>query len=273
MPSAPRRRPRWRGPSLAVLVVAVVIGVVASLLPSLLPTTGEKASAAAVIRPPAAAKVLDDQRARTLVLLPARSRGRLVLFVHGSGGNEHSLLLERKRERVANALLADGYVLAAALAGGNAWGNPTTVQDYRAFATALMQRYHLTRVYMMAESMGGLAGMQLGNRLTAARALVGIYPVCDLRTMLRHRSFTAAIAAAWAGRGAEAVEPVAPARLPTMVWASAGDTVVPRASNGASCVARARAAGTSATLVPTAGEHGDPSNFQAAAVVRFFDAH
>jgi hypothetical protein len=58
-----------------------------------------------------------------------------------------------------------------------------------------------------------------------------------------------------------------------IVWASAGDTIVPRATNGASCVARARAAGTPATLVPTVGDHGDPSNFRPADVVRFFDAH
>src|SRR5206468_73071 len=82
---------------------------------------------------------------------------------------------------------------AAALAGGNAWGDARTVEDYRAFTTSLMRRYHLTRVYLMAESMGGLAGMQLGDRLPRAQALVGIYPVCDLRTMVRHRTFTAAI--------------------------------------------------------------------------------
>jgi hypothetical protein len=121
--------------------------------------------------------------------------------------------------------------------------------------------------------MGGLAGMQLGNRLPAAKALAGIYPVCDLRTMVRHRTFTAAIAAAWAGRSAKAVEPVTPARLPMIVWASAGDTIVPRSTNGASCVARATAAGTPATLVPTVGDHGDPSNFDPAAMVAFFDAH
>jgi pimeloyl-ACP methyl ester carboxylesterase len=253
--------------------VAVVIGVVASLLPGLLPTSAEKASASSAIRPPAAAKVLEDERTHTLVLLPHANRGRLVLYLHGSGGNEHSLLLLKKRERVANALLADGYVVAAALAGGNAWGNATTVQDYRAFAATLMRRYHLTRIYLMAESMGGLAGMQLGDRLPAAKALIGIYPVCDLRTMVRHRTFTAAIAAAWAGRSPTAVEPVSPARLPMIIWASADDTVVPRATNGASCVARARASGTPATLVPTVGEHGDPSNFRPEAVTTFFDAH
>jgi pimeloyl-ACP methyl ester carboxylesterase len=253
--------------------VAVVVGLVAALLPSLLPTPVEKASASSSIRPPAAAKVIDDERAHTVVLLPHELRGRLALYLHGSGGTEHSLLMARKRERVANALLADGYVVAAALSGGNEWGNARTVADYRAFAETLMRRYALTRVYLIAESMGGLAGMQLGNRLPQAKALVGIYPVCDLRTMVRHRTFTAAIHAAWAGRSAKAVEPVSPARLPMIVWASAGDTIVPRATNGGSCVARARAAGTPATLVPTVGDHGDPSNFRPADVVRFFDAH
>jgi alpha-beta hydrolase superfamily lysophospholipase len=275
-PVAPDHRARgpWRRPGpWLIAVVAVVLGLVASLLPSLLPTPAERASAASALRPPAAAKVLEDERAHTLVLLPREPRGRLALYLHGSGGNEHSLLVVRKRERVANALLAHGYVVAAALAGGNAWGNRTTVQDYRAFTATLMRRYHLTRVYLIAESMGGLAGMQLGDRLAQAKALVGIFPVCDLRTMVRHRSFTAAIHAAWAGRSANAVEPVTPARLPMLVWASDGDTIVPRATNAASCVARAKAAGTPATLVSTVGDHGDPSNFQPAAVVAFFDAH
>lgn len=274
VPSDRVRRAPWRGASPWMLaVVAVVMGLVAALLPSLLPTPAEKASAAAVLRPPAAAKVLVDERAHTLVLLPRSSRGRLALYLHGSGGTEHALLMARKRERVANALLADGYVVAGALAGGNAWGNPATVADYRVFAETLLRRYRLTRVYLVAESMGGLAGMQLGDRLPQAKALAGIYPVCDVRTMVRHRSFTAAIRAAWSGRDPTAVEPVAPAHLPTVVWASAGDTIVPRATNGAACVARVKAAGTPATLVATVGDHGDPSNFRPADVVRFFDAH
>src|SRR4051794_4166543 len=189
VPSDCARIPSWRGPGLLVLV-AVAIGLIAALVPSLLPTPAERASAASAMRPPAAAKVVEDERAHTLVLLPHRPRGRLALYLHGSGGNERSLLMVRKRERVANALLADGYVVAAALAGGNAWGNPTTVQDSRAFAGRLMRRYHLSSVYLMAESMGGLAGMQLADRFPAAKALAGIFPVCDLRTMVRHRSFT-----------------------------------------------------------------------------------
>jgi pimeloyl-ACP methyl ester carboxylesterase len=217
--------------------------------------------------------VILDEKAHTVVLLPRVPRGRLALYLHGSGGTERTLIDTRKRERVAEALLADGYVVAAALAGGNQWGNAATVRDYRSLAATLQRRYGLTRVYLVAESMGGLAGMQLGRTLPAAKALVGIYPVCDLRTMVRHRSFTAAIRAAWAGRSPKAVEPVAPATVPMLVWASPDDTVVPRSTNGAACVARAAASGTPATLVSTVGEHGDPSNFRPADVVRFFDAH
>jgi pimeloyl-ACP methyl ester carboxylesterase len=226
-----------------------------------------------IVRPAAARAVLDDPAARTLVMLPTTSRGRLALYLHGFGGDEHALLVP-KRARVANALLADGYTVAGALAAGNAWGDPGTVQDYTAFARTLMRRYDLTRVYLVAESMGGLAGMQIAGRLPEAKALVGIFPVCDLRTMTHHSArFTAAIRTAWRRRSARAVEPVAPARLPTRIWASAADTVVPRAANGASCVTRARAAGADAALVPTVGEHGDASNFRPAAITAFFDAH
>jgi pimeloyl-ACP methyl ester carboxylesterase len=269
------RRTPWRGARIWTLAaVAVVIGLVVALLPSLLPSAkGERASAASVVHPAAARSVIDDPAAHTLVLLPRTSRGRLALFLHGFGGDEHSLLVP-KRERVAEALLADGYTVGAALAGGNAWGDAATVRDYGTFARSLMRRYDLHSVYLIAESMGGLAGMQLAGRLPQTKALAGIYPVCDLRTMTHHsRRFTTAIEAAWRGRSARAVSPVTPAGVPMRVWASAADTVVARATNGAACVWRARAAGTDAVLIPTVREHGDPSNFRPAAVVAFFDAH
>ena len=66
------------------------------------------------------------------------------------------------------------------------------------------------------------------------------------------------------------MSPVQVGRTPMIVWASPADTVVKASTNAAVCVAEAKAAGAEVTYFQTTGEHGDPSNYQPAAVVRFF---
>lgn len=125
---------------------------------------------------------------------------------------------------------------------------------------------------LIGESMGGLASLQLANRLPHVKAWVGIYPVCNLATMTARYPDTAL---AWPGGTADRLSPVdlsAMRGLKMMFFASPGDTVVPKATNTDRCAARATAAGASVQVVETTGEHGDKSTFQPALVVSFLDA-
>jgi fermentation-respiration switch protein FrsA (DUF1100 family) len=88
----------------------------------------------------------------------------------------------------------------------------------------------------------------------------------------KHR-FAGWIRRDWAGADRSVVSPVAVPRVPMMIWASAHDTVVSAALNAERLAEAERAAGGSVVYTPTSGNHGDPSNFRPAVVVRFFDDH
>jgi dienelactone hydrolase len=207
------------------------------------------------------------------VVVPPRRNGALAVFVHGSGEDRRTMVDDRRHSGVARDLVEHGYVVLAADAGGRAWGDAASVADYRALIARTVRDYGLHDVFLMAESMGGLAAMQLARSVPDVRAVTAWYPVYDLRTMATKHRFAGWIARAWAGADRSVVSPVAVPRVPMMIWASAHDTVVSAALNARRLAAAERAAGGTVVYSPTAGNHGDPSNFRPAAVVRFFDDH
>lgn len=216
--------------------------------------------------------MLDDARTATTTVVPARANGALVVFLHGWGQTRAGLLTRRSQATVTRALTARGYTVLAADAALKAWGDPASVAEYREAIERTRTRYGLRDVFLMGESMGGLATMQLARTLPAVRAVVAWYPVCDVRTMTERR-FQASIDAAWAGRSRRPVSPVAVGPTPMLIWASAADTVVDARGNAAVCTAEARKAGAQVTYFHTTGEHGDPSNFAPSTVADFFDRH
>lgn len=219
------------------------------------------------------AKVIDDPATASVLVVPAHPNGALAVFVHGSGQGRETILRDRRDFVVARALVDHGYLLLAADAGGRAWGDAASVSDYERLITATVRAHDVHDVFLMAESMGGLATMQLAARMPGVRAVTAWYPVCDLRTMEHKPHFAAAIAKAWATGDRRIVSPVAVPPVPLTIWASPQDTVVPAAGNAAVCAARAREAGAPVTYVRTTGDHGDPSNFRPTQVLSFFDAH
>lgn len=196
--------------------------------------------------------------------------GRAVIYAHGAS---------QRADAIANpggvgdglvpALIAAGYSVAATDAHGDNWGNDASLTDYAAVRAELARR-GAKQFFVLAASMGGLDGL----RLTAGvEAFAGIYPVCDLSTML-DGPLGAAVSNAWGGAVPTALSPVQTAEpngLPMLFWASPGDTLVHKATNTDRCAADARAAGASVEVVTTAGDHGDPTNFDPARLVAFFD--
>jgi len=144
------------------------------------------------------------------------------------------------------------------VAGGNAWGNGASVDAYSTLIDGVADSYGVAGVYLVAESMGALAGAQLAARDDVA-AWVAIYPVCDPST-ITEPDLVAQIKAS----GTTITAPLEWPGTPRMVWASMGDTLVPTASNAAVCAGE---------FIETEGNHGDPSNFDVVAVASFFDAN
>ena len=215
---------------------------------------------------------------RAVLLEPEQPNGRLVVYLHGASGGADDVLAQGDRARgdLAAGLAAAGYAVAASDAHGAAWGNPASVADYQALTAEARRRSGATSVYLLAESMGGLAAVQLTapGALDGLRALAGIYPVCDLSSV--RAGFAASVDAAYGGDADAAVAALSPVRpdpsVPLQIWASADDTVVPAAQNAEVCVAEALAAGGSARLVRTVGDHGDPSDFALDDLLEFYDS-
>jgi dienelactone hydrolase len=219
------------------------------------------------------AKVIDDRATASVLIVPARPIDALAVFVHGSGQTRDSVLSTRRDFIVAKELVEHGYLVLAADAGGRAWGDAASVADYERLIASTVRDHGVRDVFLMAESMGGLATMQLAARVPDVRAVTAWYPVCDLRTMAHKPHFAAAIAKAWRTGDRRIVSPVAVPAVPLTIWASPQDTVVSAARNAAVCAAEARKAGAPVTYVRTTGEHGSLSNFHPAQVLSFFETH
>ncbi|MGY1639803.1 alpha/beta hydrolase family protein [Geodermatophilus sp. SYSU D00703] len=211
-----------------------------------------------------------------MVLLPEQANGRVVVYLHGYEADSAALLNDVAFGEVAEGLVDAGYAVAASDAGGNAWGDPASVAAHADLAAAVTDLVDATDVYLVAESMGGLAGAQLveQRRIPGLRGYAGIFPLCDLSSV--YDDFAESIDAAYGSAVEGALEELSPVALgdavPAVFWASDDDTVVDRGRNADVCAAQVVARGGSAVVVPTEGEHGDPSNFDLPALLAFFDA-
>ncbi len=201
-----------------------------------------------------------------IVFASARARtDRVVVYFHGANQSPYDILAEPKHKGVSAALIRSDYAIAAADAGGTAWGDDASVNDYLGLINRLRSRGY-TRFYFLAESMGAYPALRVALRVKPL-AMALLYPLCDLRSV---PAVASDVRSAWNGR-----IPSLPraTNVPLLVFASPYDSVVPKAENADQCVAQARMAGAPTTLVQTTGAHGDKSNFQPTRVVSFFQRY
>jgi dipeptidyl aminopeptidase/acylaminoacyl peptidase len=205
-----------------------------------------------------------------VILTPkAPSRG-IVLYVHGNKQTEREVLSGLNVAPLTAELLKAGYTVVSSRGAGNAWGNPASLRTYQTLISYVRQVSPVDDLYLMGESMGGLASLKLAGSDPQVKAWIGFYPVCDTRTLQDQEDLREGIADAYPdGKGLETVTPVAiPQRVPLLFFASPDDTRVPKSSNTDACAAKSK----KAAVVTTEGNHGNASNFQADKVLAFFDA-
>ncbi len=211
-----------------------------------------------------------------LVRVPERPNGRVVVYAHGLEARATALLNDEAFGALADGLVDAGYVVAAGDAAGDAWGNAASVDAHAALAVAVTDLVGARDVYLVAESMGGLAGAQLvtGRRIPGLRAYAGISPLCDLGSV--HHDHERSIAAAYGPAVDDALAELSPVRLdpvvPVRIWASADDTTVDRRRNADVCAAQVVAGGGRADVVGAEGGHNDPSTYDLAGLLAFFEA-
>jgi hypothetical protein len=201
-------------------------------------------------------------------LRPHRPTNRLVIYVHGAGGTAETITADAAHLSLTNALLGHGFAVAASDAHGmQNWGDPASVIDY----VHLAHRLPSTRIYILAESMGALDGVQLIDRLHP-KAWGGIYPVCNVAS-LKSEVLINQIYETWDGPAPARLSPVTASNvegLPVLMWASPGDHFVPKAQNADTCARRMKKGGANVDEISTTGDHGDLSNFQPARLLHFF---
>jgi dipeptidyl aminopeptidase/acylaminoacyl peptidase len=221
-----------------------------------------------------------DAGRQPAVLLSAGPAARkVVVYMHGAGETIQNAFRDPAKEKLFRTLVEAGYALAMTDAHGANWGSPASVRDQLALVEALRSR-GLVDVYVLALSMGGLDGLQVLDRV-AVKAWAGIFPACDLASVWDVGIYRGQIRAAY--RLSARASPRAVLRerspvtidpadgLPMRFWASPGDRVIPKRENTDACAALARRRGATVEVTTTRGDHGDPSNYDPAGVLRLFD--
>lgn len=214
-----------------------------------------------------------------VLIAPTEKTQKVVVYTHGSGERVENIFRDPKKEPVFNALLGAGYAIATTDAHGDNWGNAASERDQLALVRELRER-GLGDVYVLALSMGGFNGLALLDDVPV-KAWAGIFPACDLRSVYDLGLYAGQIRAAYDRTGARLADAMArrspvdfdPADgLPMRFWASPGDRVIPKAENTDRCAALARERGARVEVTTTTGDHGDPSNYDAGAVLRLFES-
>lgn len=206
--------------------------------------------------------------------IPAKA---LVLYVH-SFTTDRSAITYHQRKAFTEALLGRGFVVLSSDAHGDAWGDPASQADYVSLAAAGTARFGALPTFIVSESMGGVAGLDLvaNHAIPRLRGWVGIVPVVDLLAADRKAGFRASIAKAYKGDPPAAASPAnLPAAdlasTPLRFYLSQGDAVVPPAQHAEPLIARLPQ--SVVTRVTCTGPHADPTCFQGADVAQWMTAH
>ena len=214
-----------------------------------------------------------------VLLVPTEKTPKVVVYTHGSGERVDNIFRDPKKEPVFNTLLNAGYAVATTDAHGDNWGSAAGERDQLALVRALRRR-GLDEVYVLALSMGGFNGLALLDDVPV-KAWAGIFPACDLRSVYDLGLYPGQIRTAYDRTGPRLGDAMArrspvgfdpPDGLPMRFWASPDDRVIPKRENTDRCAALARERGARVEVTTTTGDHGDPSNYDAGAVLRLFES-
>jgi alpha-beta hydrolase superfamily lysophospholipase len=197
----------------------------------------------------------------------------VVVYFHGSDQNAGFIRDDEKHADFFDPLLRAGVAVVAADADGNAFGNPTSRQDYRSLMAAAQKKYGSERLYFVAESMGALPALALLSEDSGRqiKGMVGISPLMGIPASARSVNF---IAGPWGGLVPDRGDPLAwsPqvfADRSFRLYASTDDEVIPA---DASAQAFANRFGSEATvdIIRCDGGHVAAACYQGDDVVKWF---
>ena len=210
-----------------------------------------------------------------------------VIYFHGYNETDASILTGNY-SGAEQALLSAGYVVIAMNnTVQNCYGNAQCVQDVKALIEAAKEALSLTdRPFVMADSMGGFTMLNAIARgavspIAAVGWCINTNLGWDYTSGGARVPITADYDISEATPYAEATQGADPmlgggaifAQVPLALWSSYADTVVLREQNTDPFASMVRAAGGSVVVHTSQGNHMDPSNFDPAAIIAFFQQH
>ena len=225
------------------------------------------------------------------VWIPTGTRnGKLVMFFHGSGGDEETIK-DANWNTLLKQLLTDGYIVAASDGEGDSWGTTTAQADFVALQQWVIDRWQIDETVILAGSMGGIASLLIvaADSMVNVTHWAGLYPAIDLDDM--YNNSTAAIQTQidtaydipgggdydtqTAGHDPILLDASSYAGCKFKMWASPSDGITSIAPNAEAF--RTLVSGVAdVDIVYSTGSHGDASHFDAAALSEFYattDAH
>lgn len=197
----------------------------------------------------------------------------LVIFFHGLDTDEY-VLRDKVHKRLTDQLVDAGFAVVASKAGGNAYGNAASQHNYRELGRVAVKHYQVEDVYLLAESMGTVAAVNLlaSSETFRIRGLAAISPVLDLNSA--PPGHQADIAKRYRDESLESVNPM---KLPLdslrgknmRFYVSHDDSLAATEEHAAAFQTRFGSAAKIST-VPCKGGELDPSCIQGTDIVRWF---
>jgi pimeloyl-ACP methyl ester carboxylesterase len=199
----------------------------------------------------------------------------VVVFFHGLDGDEFTLTSEDAHRAVTEKLVNAGFALTASAAGGNAFGNPGSQENYRQLIQMALAHYGVENVFFLADSMGAIAAMNIYASIDSARirGLAAFNPLVNLAEEApKYSQFSAE-----GYPDSDTFNLSDPMQFPATAfdakklrfYVSPSDSVVSADSNALAFQKRF-GEGADLTTVECAGQHGDPSCFQGDDVLKWF---
>jgi hypothetical protein len=188
--------------------------------------------------------------------------------------DESILDLDDPHRRLIAALADAGFPVVASSAGGNAFGNISSQQNYSALAFGSAERYRATQVFFLAESMGAVAAVNVmaNNKSLSVAGLAAISPLLNLGALpAQYRP-----AAEDANSGVSIFD-LSPLGLPAAsirggnfrFYVTPDDELVPTEDN-ATAFQRKFGSVANVSMVACSGEHLNPSCIQERDIVGWF---
>ena len=237
-------------------------------------------------------RAADANGVSTWAVLPASyspaAQSPWIIYNHGFGQEIETIFTNPSQSFFIHDLVQAGFIVIATDYRNLAcWGDAECTEDLTNLQSLWHSKLNLEpQPFVIGESMGGIVMWNaIAHGTLKPQAAVGIYPVCNLAAMYAEPTFVPTIQAAYgftssAGYTAatSGFDPLLtlPSRfvaVPIQMWASDSDHVVRRSQNEDVFAQQINGVGGEVIIHTSFGEHGNPSNFDAPAVISFFRSH